>query len=284
MSTTALAETNGAEESAVKSADPKPLDLTAQNPLASMGGEEFANLMDRPRFNQLWAVAKLFASSKLIPEHFRNAPEDCFIACSMAMRLGIDPLMLMQNTYIVHGKPGMEAKLVIALVNTSGMFDGGIQYEREGGNAKDSTFRVRAYAVRRSNGEVVYGPWVDWATVRAEGWESKAGSKWKTIPDLMFAYRAATWFGRLYCPERLMGMQTADELEDVGDRKPFEPREVKAIDAPKPTNSEKVLAAAARLKQQPETTPVGEAKPQATETDAERLAREDWERLQKEKA
>lgn len=286
----ATAETNGTTELATQAVAKAP-DASQTNPLASVSGDEFANLMDVARFNHLWRVSVLFSKTALVPEHFRNKPEDCFVATSMAMRLGIDPLMLMQNTYIVHGKPGMEAKLVIALVNTSGMFEGGIQYERDGGEAKNANFRVRAYAVRRSTGEIVHGPWVDWATVRAEGLESKAGSKWKTIPDLMFAYRAATWFARLHCPERLMGMQTSDELEDIGDREPFEPKAVRS-------RSEMVADALAKTEpnllssntpEKPSEPPASDdkqsaatkakTKTPAAEKDTDRQAREDWERL-----
>jgi len=49
----------------------------------------------------------------------------------------------------------------------------------------------------------------------AEGWATKAGSKWKTMPELMLRYRAAAFFGRLYAPDILMGMQTAEEAVDV---------------------------------------------------------------------
>jgi hypothetical protein len=49
----------------------------------------------------------------------------------------------------------------------------------------------------------------------AEGWATKAGSKWKTMPELMLRYRAAAFFGRLYAPDILMGMQTAEEAADV---------------------------------------------------------------------
>jgi hypothetical protein len=35
------------------------------------------------------------------------------------------------------------------------------------------------------------------------------------MPELMMRYRSATFFGRLYCPERLLGMPAADEVEDI---------------------------------------------------------------------
>jgi hypothetical protein len=49
----------------------------------------------------------------------------------------------------------------------------------------------------------------------AEGWVSKAGSKWKTMPELMMRYRAAAFFGRLYAPEITMGMHSVEEVVDI---------------------------------------------------------------------
>ena len=50
---------------------------------------------------------------------------------------------------------------------------------------------------------------------KEEGWLTKSGSKWKTMPDLMIRYRAAAFFGRLYAPDIIMGMQASDEIEDI---------------------------------------------------------------------
>jgi hypothetical protein len=49
----------------------------------------------------------------------------------------------------------------------------------------------------------------------AEGWVKRTGSKWKTMPELMLNYRAAAFFGRLYAPDILNGMQTVDEVTDA---------------------------------------------------------------------
>ena len=51
--------------------------------------------------------------------------------------------------------------------------------------------------------------------VKAEGWYDKSGSKWKTMPDQMFRYRAAAFFARAFCPDVLMGLQTVEETRDV---------------------------------------------------------------------
>ena len=53
------------------------------------------------------------------------------------------------------------------------------------------------------------------AMAKAEGWFGKAGSKWQTMPDLMIRYRAAAFWGRLYIPELLVGIQTQEEVVDI---------------------------------------------------------------------
>ena len=174
---------------------------------------EFAIFLDTAKFEHVWRVAKMFAASSIVPEHFRGKIENCFIACQMAFRLKVDPFMFLQSTYVVHGKPGMEAKLAIALMNTSGLFDGPLEFDLAGeGDQRGCQVKAKL----KAGGREITGPRVSIATAKAEGWYGQ-NQKWKTIPDLMLQYRAASWFGRLYCPERLMGMQTVEEIRDVGE-------------------------------------------------------------------
>lgn len=181
----------------------------------------FSNYLDTNRFEHVYRIAQIFASSTIIPEHYRGQTGNCFVATQMAIRLGVDPLMFMQKSYVVKGKPGIEAQLAIALVNTSGIFKDALDYEVDGDNPKDKKYRVRCFATRITTGKQVFGPWVDWPLVEGEGWDKKEGSKWKTMPGLMFMYRAAAFFSRMHCPERLMGMSTNDELQDIEESRPF---------------------------------------------------------------
>jgi hypothetical protein len=50
----------------------------------------------------------------------------------------------------------------------------------------------------------------------AEGWTTKKASKWLTMPELMLQYRAAAFFGRVYCPEILNGLYSEQEVTDIG--------------------------------------------------------------------
>ena len=182
---------------------------------------QFATILDTGKFQQLWRFATAMSKTQFIPETYQGHVEDCFIACHMALRLECDPVFFMQKSYVVHGKPGIEAQLCISLVNTSGLFADPLDYEIEGVDPSKPDYRVRATAVRKSTGKTLLGPWIDWRLVKAEGWYDKKGSKWQTMPAQMFIYRAATYFARAYCPERLMGMYTIEELHEE-ERKPVE--------------------------------------------------------------
>lgn len=171
----------------------------------------FFNLMDTSRFEHLQRVSKVFANSALVPEHFRGKEADCFIAVEMAMRLKLHPFNLMQSLYVVHGKPGIEAKMAIALVNSSGIFEAPLQWEFKGEGMDREVVCRATHAKSRQLCEAR----VSMAMAKAEGWIDKSGSKWKTLPDLMLQYRSASFFARLYCPEVIFGMQTTDELHDT---------------------------------------------------------------------
>ncbi|MFA5435742.1 MAG: hypothetical protein WC372_06885 [Candidatus Neomarinimicrobiota bacterium] len=171
----------------------------------------FSGYLDAMQFNQTWRVAQVFANSQLVPDQYRGKPENCFIAVQMAFRMNIDPWQFLQKTYVVGGKCGMEAQMAIALVNTRGPFDGPIQWRFEG---EGKTRKCVAFATLKKTDKVCEAT-VTWGMVEAEGWDKKSGSKWKTMPDLMFQYRSASFLAKLYCPEVLFGMMFADELEDI---------------------------------------------------------------------
>lgn len=174
-------------------------------------------------FEQVQRASKVFAESTFVPDSFKRQLGNCVIALDMALKMNCHPLMLMQSMYIVHGRPGFEGKFIIALLNNSGRYNDPLEYEWKGERGKPS-WGCRAFAVRKSTGKTVTGPWVDWEMVLAEQWNKDKPyrdgkgvqrSKWNTMPELMFIYRASSFFGKTNDPDLLMGMQTIDELEDA---------------------------------------------------------------------
>lgn len=156
-------------------------------------------------------LSRIYSKSGLVPQSYQDKPQDCFVAISMAQRMDLDPLFVMQNLYVVKGKPSWAGQACIALINGCGRFkDVHHVYTGEKGTESRGCYVV---ATRVSNGEVVEGPDVTLAMAKAEGWTSN--SKWRNMPELMLAYRSSAFFARVYCPEALMGIQMADEVEDV---------------------------------------------------------------------
>lgn len=186
-----------------------------ENLPATISGSMF---LDVQKFEFAQRVGNMLCKATMVPDHFRNNLGNIMIALNFAERIQADPFMVMQSMYIVHGKPGVEAKLVIALLNSSGRFEP-IEFEETGNLSKPTNDAdgCVAFAKENKSGKLLRGPKIDWAMVKAEGWLGKNGSKWKTMAPLMFRYRAAAYFARTYCPEVLLGMQTREELNDVID-------------------------------------------------------------------
>lgn len=191
---------------------------------ADMLATQNSMLFNVALFEHAQRVAQMYAKSNMVPEHFRDNIGNCFVALNFAQRLKADEFMVMQNIYTVHGRPGIEAKLVIALVNSSQKYKHpGLHYEERGNVFKPNkeSDGMRAFGFDAITGDRVNGPWVTWDTVKAEGWYDKKGpdgtvrsNKWRTMPEQMFTYRAASWFANKNCPEIKFGMHTTDELQD----------------------------------------------------------------------
>ena len=50
-------------------------------------------------------MATALASSTIVPKDYQNNPGNCLIALEMANRLKTSPMMVMQNLYVVNGRP-----------------------------------------------------------------------------------------------------------------------------------------------------------------------------------
>jgi len=175
---------------------------------------------------------------------------NCMVALNMAHRLGDDPLMVMQNLDVIEGRPSWSAKWIIAKINASGRFhplrfdlvDRGQRtvtmtyFEWENQQRFERTRevvvhdqqmicwtlpiseppppRTLAQALEMELAVLKSAP-VSIEMAVKEGWYTKAGSKWQTMPDLMLHYRSAAFFGRIYAPDLLLGLITSEEARDI---------------------------------------------------------------------
>ena len=175
---------------------------------------EVANpFADTVSFRKLFDIGKLVASSALVPQTYQNRPMDCTIAVDMANRMGVSPMMVMQNLYVVKGKPQWSGQACMSMIRGSGEFKN-VRPVYTGTKGEDS-WGCYIQAEYRDTGEIVKGTEVTIGMAKAEDWYNKNGSKWKTIPEQMLAYRAAAFFARVYIPNALMGVYVEGEAEDI---------------------------------------------------------------------
>ena len=166
---------------------------------------------NKDSFNQLLRVANMLSQTSIIPQSYQNKPQDCFVAIEMANRMGVSPMVVMQNMYVVKGKPSWAGQACTMLINSCGKFkDVKHIYTGEKGKPNRGCYVT---ATRISDGSQVDGVEVTMQMAQSEGWTSN--SKWRNMPELMLAYRASAFFARVYCPEAMMGVQTAEEVYDA---------------------------------------------------------------------
>jgi hypothetical protein len=164
-------------------------------------------------FEDAQRIAKALASSTLIPPQFQgqNGFANCLVALEIANRMRMSPFQVMQNLHIIHGRPSWSSQFIIAMINGCGRFSP-LRYEVSG---QGDSLACYCVATELSTDKDLKGPIVTMAMAKKEGWATKSGSKWITMPDLMIRYRAAAFWGRLFVPELLVGIQAEEEVIDI---------------------------------------------------------------------
>jgi len=191
-------------------------------------GASISQFANQTNFEHAQRVAKMLAASSLIPKEFQGNVQNVCIALEMANRIGASPMQVMQNLYIVHGKPSWSSSFIIAAINSCKKFSP-LRFLMKGEGQARSCI---AWAYDLRDNEKLEGVEVTMSMAKAEGWLGKSGSKWATMPELMLRYRAAAFFGRLYAPEILMGMHAVEEIQDiqiVSEEKPEDKERIRAM-------------------------------------------------------
>lgn len=168
---------------------------------------------DQGAFEAGQRMAKALSCSSLVPKEYQGNIANVLIAMELANRVKASVFAVMQNLDIIHGRPSWRATFLIGTVNACGRFTP-LRFRFEGTPGKDD-WGCRAYAKDRETGEECVGALITIALAKAEGWTSKSGSKWKTMPEQMLMYRSAGFWTRIFAPELSLGMSTADEAQDV---------------------------------------------------------------------
>lgn len=179
------------------------------------------DLMNEQVFGQAWRVAQVFAKGN-IPISYRGKPEAVMVAMVRARSLGIDIFYLMDHSFELYGKIGMDGQLITALLNDSPAIEGSVWYDVKR-NSNNQIVSCTAFAEKvikpGKTREVSFC--VDSVMVRENGWDCKKDkngnlikSLWNTTPELMYRYRSATYLGRTEFPQVIGGLRLREEIEE----------------------------------------------------------------------
>jgi hypothetical protein len=164
-------------------------------------------LHDGAAFEHLWRVAKAFSLSGMVPGHFQGKPESCMVALMYAQQLGEHPMVMFQEVTVINGRPGTSARFAISRANKSNLLQGPITWKSKG---QGDALEVTASAVMKETGEVITAT-VTMKEAAADGWTRNP--KYRSIPEQMLRWRAATRLINLYMPEVLFGLGVREEAE-----------------------------------------------------------------------
>lgn len=186
-----------------------PKETSQENNKTNLKKQEPSQVIQN--FSDNWRIATQYSKSSLVPDNYKNKPENVIIALGMSQKTNIDVFTIMQNLNIVKGKATWSGSFCRTLIEKTGLYtDLDLIFVGEKGT---DDYGCYLQAVRKSDGKIIKGTTVDMKMAKAEKWTSN--SKWNTMPELMLSYRATAFFARVYCPSALNGVYTSEEIEDT---------------------------------------------------------------------
>jgi hypothetical protein len=160
-------------------------------------------------FDHAYKIAKVFADSDIVPKHFQGKAQNVFVALCMARNLKLDPMLALQNIYVVNGTPSLSSQMLIGLVNSSGLIEGSIVFESNNKTLEDLVITAKC---KLKSGEIASVSYA-YANAKAAGLTVKP--PWKAAPEQMMRYRAAAFLCRSYFPQVALGLITKEEAEEI---------------------------------------------------------------------
>jgi hypothetical protein len=148
-------------------------------------------------------LARLMSEARLVPEHLRGSPADCYLVVNQARLWRMDPFAVAQGTSFIHGKMMYEGKLIAGVVHSLGNLTGRLNYEYDGtgpGRSVTVSGTLRGETKPRT------------VVVRLADAKTK-NDQWVKQPDQQLAYHGARVWARRHVPEVLLGVYAPEEFD-----------------------------------------------------------------------
>lgn len=187
---------------------------------------------------QMGRLAEMMANGRAtVPQHLQGNPADCMAIVMQAAQWRMNPFAVAQKTHVISGTLGYEAQLVNAVVVSSTKVRDSFHYEWFGdwtrviGNFVTKTSQKgKQYQAPNWTGEDEKGLGVRvWATLKGESEprvlelllsqaQVRNSTLWASDPKQQLAYLGVKRWARLYAPDVILGVYSADELEERTER------------------------------------------------------------------
>lgn len=164
------------------------------------GGANIATMLDAMN------VAKVLAlSAQAVPPHCRGNPGICLGIVLAAAELNLSPTALANKTYVVNDRLAYESQAIHAIVERRAPLARRLRpvYMGEGENRQ---CQVKGYLHGEEEPFIYTSP-------KIKDIKPKNSPLWATKPDLQLWYNAVRDWARMYVPDVILGMYTADELD-----------------------------------------------------------------------
>lgn len=180
-------------------------------------------VLDTGMFEHMSRIAKLMASSSLVPTHLNavrmvggnevaiepnEAIANCFLVTNQAIRWRMDPFAVAQHVYVTKGRLGYEGKLIAAVINSRPAIEKRLSYEYSG-EGESRKVIVSGKLKNETEVRTIEGTVAAWKTTGSNSPWGKI-SQW----DQQLSYRGAREWARRHLPEAILGVLGDDELEE----------------------------------------------------------------------
>jgi hypothetical protein len=174
---------------------------------------------------QAMEVAKLMSiSGSAVPVHIRSNPGICLAVAIQAWEWGMNPFAVANKSYVVNDRLAYESALYNAVVLRRAPIVGRLKIVYAGEGA------ARRCTVSATMRTEAGGGTADYQSPKFGDINPKNSPLWKSDPDQQLFYFSVRAFVRRHFPDVMMGVYTADELEDIVPMPQRPAREVATID------------------------------------------------------
>lgn len=170
---------------------------------------------------RLWNMAQRVSGTALVPDAYRNKPEDAFVAMLYGWDLGLSPMQALQGIAVINGRPTIWGDHLLAVCRSHPDF-AGIEESIEGAGDQ----RAAICTVHRRGQPSVTRRFSVEDAKRAGLWGKKG--PWQQYPDRMLQMRPRSFACRDQFADALKGVITREEAED---HFPTEPSVVDGVPA-----------------------------------------------------